>query len=336
MSITLIAWDMGATKCAAGIITYDTRNHEFHCEKETNVKLAQTRSLDDLIAQLEDGLGMRMAEADAICIGAAGQYDGEVLNHLKGVYPYEMTFAAAAKAQGWPAFDVIHDYSPIVCATFTSYLHTPSNIKRLNTAAMNPHGRRIAVGIGTGLGMKDGVMLASGDFWLGKNEVGHVGVPHPPLADQVTETRHRELIRFLATENPSNPTITFEKILSGTGLSRLHAFLYPSEGRLSPEQVGERLHANQAPELLKVFAYYLGLLVGTLELTFMPEGGIWVAGGVALRHINAFDQPDFKAGIDASPAYAEERSHYPQGVLVNPQHALIGGGYYAVKRLVSV
>ena len=96
----------------------------------------------------------------------------------------------------------------------------------------------------------------------------------------------------------------------------------------------KKLEAGLAPELLSLFAFYLGLLVGTLELMFMPAGGIWISGGVTLHHLNAFDHPNFKAGITASPAYQEERAAYPLGIMLNPQHALIGGGFYAVKRLM--
>ncbi len=334
MSITLITWDMGATKCAAGVVSYDTRNHEFRCERTANVKLAHTQSLENLVESLEAHLGVKMADADAICIGAAGQYDGQHLNHLAGVYPYHMPFAKLAKSQRWPAFDVIHDYSPIVCATFTSYFKETSNLKILNPAPIDPHGRRVAVGIGTGLGMKDGVLLSNGQFWLGKNEVGHIGVPYPPCVSDALQAQHQALMRFLATENPNDRSVTFEKILSGRGLSRLHQFLYPTEGSLSPEAVGKKLEAGLAPELLSLFAFYLGLLVGTLELMFMPAGGIWISGGVTLHHLNAFDHPNFKAGITASPAYQEERAAYPLGIMLNPQHALIGGGFYAVKRLM--
>ena len=334
MSITLITWDMGATKCAAGVVSYDTRNHEFQCERTATIKLAETRSLEELTEQLETQLGLKMADADAICIGAAGQYDGQQLNHLAGVYPYHMPFATLAKSQRWPAFDVIHDYSPIVCATFTSYFKNTQNLKILNAAPIDPHGRRVAVGIGTGLGMKDGVLLSNGQFWLGKNEVGHIGVPYPPCVNETLQTQHQALMRYLATENATDRSVTFEKILSGRGLSRLHHFLYPSEGYLSPEAVGKKLHAGESPEVLSLFAFYLGLLVGSLELIFMPAGGIWIAGGVALHHLNAFDHPSFKAGIEASPAYREERAAYPLGIMLNPQHALIGGGFYAVKRLM--
>ncbi len=333
----IIAWDLGATKCAAGIVEYDTTTHALNCKKRYSIKLAETLSLTDLIHKIESGLELEMSAADAVCIGAAGQYNGESLL-LEGVYPYPMHFAKIAKQQHWSNYEVIHDYAPIVCATFTSYLKQPENIKRLNNCTMDPYGRRVALGIGTGLGLKDGVLFANGDFWLGKNEIGHIGITAPPISNQHRLQQHAELIRFLQDRTilQTNQPLTFEKILSGQGIVHLSQFFYPSEENITPEDVGIKIQAGKATELIDSFAWYLGLLIGTIQLSFMPEGGIWITGGVTLKHLTIFDRPDFFDGIKASPAYLSQREQYPLGILCNHEHALIGGGYYAAKRLLKI
>lgn len=192
---TLVTWDLGATKCTAGIIEYQPSTHALTCKKHFTIKLADTISLEDLISQLESGIDFCMADADAICIGAAGHYDGKFLQHTNP-YPYPMHFANTARLQKWPVFTVIHDYASIVCATFTSYMEQAKNIKRLNSCAMNTHGRRVALGIGTGLGLKDGVFLPNGDFWLGHNEAGHIGITAPPAADERYLQMHHEFMHF--------------------------------------------------------------------------------------------------------------------------------------------
>lgn len=334
MTKIIIAADLGATKCHAGIIEYQASTQALNCIKQYTTKLTETSSLADLIQQIESGLDCAIPDADAICIGGAGQYDGQFLR-LEGVYPYTMPFAHLAKQQQWPAYAVIHDYAPIVCATFTTYMNEVGNVKRLNTCPIQPQGRRVALGIGTGLGLKDGVLLPNGDFWLGKNEMGHIGITTPPLAEPADLQRHAALIEFLQSKQ-SNYPVTFEKILSGAGTVRLHQFFYPNDDALTPEQVGMKMRSGEVPEMLAAFAWYVGLLVGTVELTFMPEGGIWLTGGVAINHVEIFDRPEFYAGIKASPSYLLERAHYPLGVLCNQDHALMGGAYYAAKRLLPV
>ncbi len=325
-------WDLGATKCSAGIVEHNVKTNELYCKKKCSIKLANTSSLEDLIHQLEQQLDFFMTQADAICIGAAGHYDGESLL-LEGVYPYPMPFASIAKLQKWPCYTVIHDYAPIVCATFTDYMDNANNVFRLNTCPINHAGRRVAFGLGTGLGGKDGVLFPDGNFWLGQNEMGHIGITHPPASEVFYSNRHSELIRFLQNTQ-DHQAITFEKVLSGPGLARLFQFFYPSQGILTPEEVGYKIQQGQAPEILDTVAWYLGLFVGTLQLMFMPEGGIWITGGVALNHLNVFNHPDFFVGIKTSPAYLLQRQEFPLGVLCNLEHALIGSAYYASKKLI--
>jgi glucokinase len=333
---TIIAMDLGGTKCAAAIITHIHATGQLICEKFCNVQLTETQSLTDLIRQIEAQLHIRFRDTDAVCIGAAGQYNGHELLHLDGVYPYPMPFAAVAATEHWPQYAVIHDYDTVVCATFTSYMQDENNILRLNSCPVQPHKRRVALGLGTGLGMKDGVLMPNGDFWLGKNEVGHIGIINPPHTDSQRLTQHQEFIHFLYNNQKSKQqAITLENILTGRGLVHLQQFLYPTAGELTPEAVSIQMTNGKMPELLDLLAWYLGVFIGSIELIFMPESGIWITGGVASKNLEIFSQASFIAGIKASPAYLHERTAYPLGVLKNTQHALIGAGYYAVKRLLN-
>ncbi len=336
MTKKIIVWDLGGTKCSAGVVVCQPESNTIDCQQRATIKLSQTTSLEDLIQQLERDLGVAFSEVDAICIGAAGQYDNGFLL-LENGYPYPMPFASVAKKLKWPRFEVIHDYAPIVCATFTSYMQDPKNILRLNQCEMNSQGRRVALGIGTGLGLKDGVLFSDGNFWLGKNEIGHIGITTPPNGSKHQLDRHKAFNHFLHEHLflKANQPLTFETVLSGQGTVRLYQFFYGDSEPVTPEQVGIKMRDGSVPEMLDAFAWYVGLFVGTVQLIFMPEGGVWLTGGVALSHLEVFERQDFYDGIKASPAYLSQREHYPLGVLCNPEHALIGGGYYAARRLVA-
>ncbi len=328
---TLFTWDLGATKCAAGLIEYHAATDHYHCVRRCALKLTAAISLNDLIDQLEATLDFSMADADAICIGAAGIYDGKHLI-LEDAYPYDMPFAELANQRTWPPFAIIHDYAPVVCATFTHCLHDPAYTRHLSTCPINPFGRRVAIGIGTGLGIKDGVLLANGDFWLGQNEGGHIGISLAPETDAIMRAQHAALMEFLALDD-AHP-VTFQKILSGAGTVRLQQFFYPTSQNLTPESVGIAIRAGLADKTLKAFAWYLGLFIGTMQLIFMPDGGIWIAGGVIMQHLAVFDYLEFQQGIEASPAYLKQRKQFPLGILIHHDNALIGGAYYAVKHLL--
>ncbi|MBV9575402.1 MAG: glucokinase, partial [Gammaproteobacteria bacterium] len=242
-----ITWDLGATKCAAGLIEYDSITQALICKKSYASKLSAANSLEDLIKQIEIGLDFAMPTADAICIGAAGHYDGEWLLHTNP-YPYDMHIGGIAKKQKWPAFAVIHDYASIICATFTAYMDQAENIKRLNDCPIKNQGRRVALGVGTGLGLKDGVLFANGDFWFGQNEIGHIGITHPPAIDNSRFHCHQALMQFLVhhSAEQTNSTLTFEKILTGQGMVNLYQFFYPDTSITTPEQVGLKIQEGKA------------------------------------------------------------------------------------------
>jgi glucokinase len=332
----IIPWDLGGTKCAAALVEYDTETQQLNQLKQHSIKLTDCVSLTGLIECFEAALHIKMSEADAICIGAAGIYDGEKL-HLEKGYPYDMHFAEAAINFNWKKYCVIHDYAPILCATFTEYVNQAEHIKYLNKTAVNPLGRRVVLGVGTGLGVKDGVLFPNGDFWLGTNEMGHVGITMPPLVDDYYLNRHLEFIRFLNKEHVLKPKepLTFEKVLSGQGIVRIHQFISNYLHTRTPEEIGRLMGAGEAEETLAFFAWYLGLFVGAVQLAFMPDGGIWITGGVTIKHLGVFDHPAFYKGIKASPAYLEERKALPLAVMCDTQHAFYGGAYYAVKRLLD-
>src|SRR3990167_5420802 len=221
---TIAVWDLGATKCAVGIIEVDLFMERFKFITSTSLYLNDFFSLDDLTQGLENNLGTRFSDIDKIMIAGAGIYDGYTLNLANG-YPYPMEFAALAKSRKWSSMTVVHDYVPMMCATFIADLLDPDQISFIHPGVLNPYGRRVVFGLGTGLGFKDGLLLERKKFWLGENEVGHIGI-------------------------------------------------------LFPHEVGDLLRAGQAEETLALLAWYLGLLIGSLQLIFMPSGGIWMTGGV--------------------------------------------------------
>lgn len=329
----IISMDLGATKCAAGVISYHQETHKLECERTCQITLTETTSLNDMVAQLEYQLMLPFREANAVCIGAAGQYNGHELCHLSGVYPYRMPFAEVATAEKWPAYAILHDYDPVICATFTDYMQHPQHFIRLNDCVEMPHQRRVALGLGTGLGLKDGVLLPNGDFWLGKNEMGHIGIVTPPRASKTRLQQHQSFMQFLLSKQATTQEqITFESVLTGRGLVNLYHFFH---GKLAaPDQISEKMRQGEAPEILDLLAWYLGLFVGCVQLTFLPEGGIWITGGVVIKNLEIFKQPSFQEGMTDSPAYLAQRKQYAMGVMVNPVHALIGAGYYAVRKLL--
>lgn len=333
--IKIFAWDLGATKCAIALVEYHVTTGAYYILQSTRTKLTDHNSLEAMVDFLETDLGLKMKEADGIVIAAAGQYEAGVIHHTNP-YPYPMNIGEIAEARGWKKFTVVHDYVPIACATFLTDDLSKTAMLTLNEGQPNKFGRRVAFGVGTGLGLKDGVLLPNDDFWLGENEAGHIGIPYPPhMTDDECKT-HEAFMEFLKEDqkNLKRPTISFETVLSGRGFALCHQFASGSHETLSPERTAEIVKATQDHRTLSLFGWYLGLFVGTVQLLFMPTGGIWIMGGVILKHLNVFHRSTFTRGIELSPAYSSERSRFPLKVIVGPEYVFLGSAYYGIHRLL--
>ena len=332
-SRSYFVWDLGGTKCAAAHIEVSLAGGGYTIHKTHTVRLTEVCSLEDMIDCFEANIAIRMSDADAVCIAGAGIYDGSVLVNANP-YPFEMCFAAMAKARNWPELHVIHDYTPVICRSFIDPGQCYSEgIIVINEGKVAANGRRVAFGMGTGLGLKDGVMLPDGQLWLGHNEMGHVGVMTPPCADQQDVKLHQEFMYFLQTSHSSLP-LSFEVVLSGRGLTLLHQFAAGLSQPVSPRQVQVEVAQDNdvARRTLSLYTWYLGLFVCATQLAFMPSGGMWVAGGLVERVPQIFSDDylePLQRGLAASPVYADFRQSIPVFGIIEPQHVLLGAAYYA-------
>lgn len=329
-----IVWDLGATKCAAAIVDYNGRN--FQIRHQYKCFLRDFKSLKALAADIESNLGLPIAEADAICIAGAGQYNGQelILDKAGKGYPYPMKFAKLGAQKKWKQTYVVHDYTPIVCRTFLEDEH---DIKVLHPGEGQAYGRRVAFGVGTGLGMKDAVLLPNGHVWIGANEVGHIGLSSPPICNHIEYQQHLDLLNFIRQyQDQGNLLTTFETLLSGPGMALIHQFVTGSPQLLTPEEAAAVIVQEPNSPTLQLFAKYLGLFIGVVQLAFMPRGGIWISGGVLDKNPSLFSEPlitHIYQGIELSPSYQPERQQFPLKVMLGSSHAFLGGAFFLAQQL---
>ena len=331
MSREYLVWDLGGTKCAAAVVAV---NGSSYTVKNTAVALlSHFSSLDEMALELHQAMAVDPSRVDGICIGAAGTYDGCEL-HLASGYPFKMCFSQVAKSQSWSEFSVVHDYTPVVASTFVIKGNHPA-LQIVREGSLNPTGRRVALGLGTGLGVKDAIQTDLGQCWYGQNEVGHIGLSRPPAVDSVYLSWYDDLVAFL-TSHPvaSQRPLTFETVLSGTGFVYLYQYLSGTGDEMTPRQVQHELASNSAlkNQVLSLLAFFLGLFVSTVELVFMPSGGIYIGGGVTKKNLELFSAPvveHFWAGVNSSTAYQSLRERFPIAVMVEDESVYLGGAFYA-------
>lgn len=194
----------------------------------------------------------------------------------------------------------------------------------------NPQATQIVIAAGTGLG--EAVL-----FWNGTEHIpvategGHADFS--PSTDQ-----QADLWKFLKKRNPF---VSTELLLSGRGFQNIHEFLSPYEKHPgfdpttdpAPE-ITRRALANECPVCVATLDLWLdiyGAEAGNFALRALARGGIYVAGGIAVKVL-----PKLKDGRFAVAARRKEKledflSLIPITVVLNQDCPLMGAAYVASK-----
>lgn len=155
----------------------------------------------------------------------------------------------------------------------------------------HPEGPVLVIGPGTGLGAAARLPDSAGGHVL-TTEAGQMDFAPNSL-------REREVLAQLA---PGGGYLAYERIVSGPGLLTLYATLCTLRGETpwltTPEGVTEAAAAGSdapAMEAVEIFCAALGSFAGSLAMTFMSAGGVYLAGGFlnsifALLQRSAFEE----------------------------------------------
>lgn len=138
----------------------------------------------------------------------------------------------------------------------------------LHEGRANPVGNRAVISVGTGLGV--GGLTADGSAFA--TEAGHASFA--PRVDV-----DFGLLRALANEFGH---VSWERLVSGPGLARIHAHVTDSNASdHDPREIVARSATDPGcRRSVAVFSRLLGSAVGSIALTLMATGGVYLCGGV--------------------------------------------------------
>jgi glucokinase len=197
-------------------------------------------------------------------------------------------------------------------------------------------GNRALIAAGTGLG--EALLVWDRGRWHPTaSEGGHSDfAPRDPLED--------ELLRWLRARHGR---VSYERVLSGRGLSDLYRFLTETDrGRPDPE-IAARFAGAEDPAAvvteaalsgvcersqlaLERFVMIYGAEAGNLALQALAIGGLYVAGGIAPRIRSALGDDRFLAAFTAKGRLTPLMTRIPVSVVLRPETALWGAAAYAL------
>jgi glucokinase len=206
----------------------------------------------------------------------------------------------------------------------------PEEFTVLNPGKPEPGGTRALLAAGTGLGQS--FLVWDGDrYRIAPSEGGHSDFA--PHTDQQIE-----LLRFMRRRYPQ---VSWELILSGRGFRTLHEFLAPEVKHPSFEDPD----ADPAPEItrlglakscpvcvetLDLWTSIYGAEAGNLALKVLALGGVYVAGGIAVKIIEKIKDGKFFSAFQDKWQFEALLRNIPVSVVMNESAPLLGAAYEAL------
>jgi len=269
---------------------------------------ADFRDFDALLADYLDGVS---GPVDGGCLAVAGPVADDGRSARITNLPWTIDAAGLEARFGLGRLSLINDFAGVAHGIAVL---SPEQLLPLQAGAPDPHGLRLVLGAGTGMG----VAALLGEHVL-PSEGGHVGFAP---ADATQARIHAALLA-------EHGRVTAERVISGAGLAAIHRILAGES--LSPEEVGQRALAGEraARDSVEVFFACYGAFAGDMALAFLARGGVYLAGGVTQRLLPLLPGSPFLAAFNAKAEHADLATRMPVRAVVDPEVGLRGAAALA-------
>jgi glucokinase len=212
----------------------------------------------------------------------------------------------------------------------------------LSEGDMRQIGNRALISAGTGLG--EGFLIWDGrDYVPYPSEGGHTDFA-PRNEDEF------DLLRFL--KQKYNGRISFERVVSGQGLTNVYDFLREVRGVEEPAWLAERI-AHEDPNAVitelamaakseicekatDMFVSAYGAEAGNLALKVLSVGGLYVGGGIAPRILEKLKDGTFMKAFTDKGRLSQLLVNMPVRVILESRTALMGAAAYAEARAAEL
>jgi glucokinase len=219
---------------------------------------------------------------------------------------------------------------------------TADQILTLNEGDPSGVGNRALVSPGTGLG--EGVLI-----WNGKT--------HVPMASEGGHCDYAartplevELLAYLMKK--LNGRVSFERVVSGPGITNIYSFLRDVKGMEEPAwlkkrmetedpnavigEAGEQGTSELCAKTLETFVAAFGAESGNMVLKVLATGGMYLGGGIAPKILKTMRGGAFMQAFTDKGRLSELLVHAPVRIILESRCALMGAAAYAEARAAEI
>lgn len=307
--------DVGGTNARFGLVT------------GPSLEVTQVRALRaDDHASLEAAAAAYLAMLAPALAGAWVRRASFALAAPVGVEPVRLTNRGAwqvsravlAKTLRLDEVLLLNDFEALALAL--PRLSAPAGLRVFGGGQFAVDRPMVVLGPGTGLGLAS--CIPAGGRWTAvAAEGGHVTVAAGDAFEDA-------LLGCLRGEHDH---ISAERLLSGTGLPTLHRAVCQVRGVppevLSPEEITRRALSDADPDALATvdrFCSMLGGFAGNAALTVGATGGVFIAGGIALKLADRLVASQFRERFEAKGRLRGYLARVATALVIAPNPALDG------------
>lgn len=326
----VLAMDLGGTKALSGVfhvrrdaagVRSDAPCAEpvFELRQRCDDHPDLVSLLDAFFAQAQAAGHFDAGRPAGACIALAGPVQGDRARLTNR--PWTVDADALRRRFGLDRVCLVNDFAGAAAGV---EMLGPEGTRCLQAGVPDDRRPRAVLGPGTGLGVAL-LVPQDGGWRVVPGEGGHMGfAPRSPL--------EVELWRFLFGRGAR---VDAERLLCGPGLSALDAFLRGRAGDDAPLRTPETISARAAAgeacagEALDLFAAMLGAFAGDVALLAGAQGGVYVAGGMAPRVLDARRSDLFVTAFRDKGGHAAMTAQMPVHLVLDARLGLLGAARIA-------
>lgn len=309
-SLTLAA-DVGGTNTRIALC-------HGHTVDQSTVRRYENEKFDSL----EDVLKLYATEVpskpDAVCVAVAGPVRdgvGQLTNR-----DWTISAEKLQEISGAPNAYVINDLE----AQGHALDHVAGQLI-LGTPPPADHGTRLVIGVGTGFNAAP-VHSSDDSYHVAASEAGHTTLP-------VWNEDSLALAQSIISEHGF---ASVEEALSGRGLLRIHAHMTDAEPHPDGMAITEKALNDPTSEearSARLMAEILGRVAGDLALVHLPEGGVYLIGGMSRALGPWLQSQAFETGYLDKGRFSNFMHSFPVFWIEDDYAALIGCAGYVIRNL---
>ncbi|MGC1424075.1 MAG: glucokinase [Terracidiphilus sp.] len=327
----ILAGDVGGTKVHLAL--YDFTVGRLNRARDKQYPAKEYSGLEEIVQEF-----LGTDRVTAACFGVPGPVrDGRLrLTNL----PWTLDSRELAKNLGIDHVFLIND---LEANGYGVAELGPDQIYTLSEGDASQIGNRGLIAAGTGLG--EGILA-----WNGR-----IHVPYPSEGGHTDfgprNEEEIELLRFL--QRKYNGRISYERVVSGMGLTNIYEFLRDDRGLEEPKWLAEKIAEAPDPnsvitemalsakseicvEALDMMVSIYGAESGNLALKVLSVGGLYVGGGIAPKILEKLKDGTFIKAFQDKGRLSQLLINMPVRVILDSGSALMGAAAYAEARAAEL